>query len=555
MDNVGAGAESRRVGKPDGFVAEELASIWEAELGVTGIQLQDGFTALGGEVAALDRVAAGIASSLGIQVPTQSLLAAESLAAMADLVRSVMSTRAAPGAPDTRIAPARTAGESPPLSFAQQRLWFMQQIEPDSAVYNVPVILRMRGRLDRARLHRALRQVVARYDVLRTTFPASDGLPRQTVATTASVELPVDDLSVHADPEHAAALAAEREGARPFDLASAPPVRARLIALAGDQHWLLLTFHHIAIDGASIDIVVRDLAALYADQPPPPPPIQYADYAVWQRERLTGKAREHLVDHWRGVLGQDPAPLSLRADRQQPAQLAFRGDTASATFDAGLVDGLRELSKRERVTPYMTLLAGFHALLAGWANVTDVTVGIPVAGRTVPQLQDMVGCLINMVPLRVDLSGEPDFPTLLQRVREVVLDATAHQDLPFDQMVEAVFSRRKRDLMPLFRVMFNFVPEQPEPVFAGLDECTVEVTSAKGTAKFELTLHVHEQGDRLALTLEYDRDVFEPSTADALLAQYQRILRDALEQPPRPAARPAFRTGTPPLDSWTGSIP
>ncbi|WNF29161.1 condensation domain-containing protein [Streptomyces sp. C11-1] len=539
-----------------GFVEEELAQMWAELLEVTGapVDLDSEFAGLGGGPEQARLLAARIDEDLGVDVPAAELLGAGTLAEMARLVRAAMGRGAAgpsqggPGAAGPTGPRPGARQERPQLSFAQQRLWFMQQIDPDTTLYNVPTVLRLRGALDRAALGRALDALVARHEVLRTTYAAPSGLPYQVIADPVPLELPYTDLTGAADPVAEAERVAAEEGAGVFDLAAGPPLRVRLVRVGADEHRLIVTFHHVAVDGWSVEILFRELGQLYGDgEPPAEVPLHYADYASWQRDRLRGETLDALVDHWREALGDDPKALAVPTDKPRGTARSFRGAVTSRELRSELVSAVREFSRGERVTPYMTLLATLHTLLAGWSGAEDITVGTPVAGRDRPELQDLVGCLINMVPVRVRLDGGPGFRELLARVRTAVLDASAHQELPFDKLVEALVSRRSRDFMPVFRVMFSFLKEQPEPVFAGLDGCSLDLTGPQDTAKYDLSLYAQERGDGLALTLEYDTDLFGPDTPAALLAAYERTLAEAISRPGTPVTELAaarFAAGT-----------
>ncbi|MFD5099105.1 condensation domain-containing protein [Streptomyces albidochromogenes] len=526
-----------------GFVEEELAQMWAELLDAAGATVgpESGFTALGGGADAARLLAVRIDEELGARVAADALLGADTLAGMARLVREAMerameragAERAAAGsAPAGPRACARR--ERPELSFAQQRLWFMQQIDPETTLYNVPTVLHLRGGLDRAALGRALDALVARHEVLRTTYDAPSGRPYQVIRDPEPLDLPYTDLSGAADPAGEAERLAAEEAATVFDLAAGLPLRARLVRVGAREYRLLVTFHHVAIDGWSVEVFFRELGRLYGGEALADVPLHYADYACWQRERLQGETLDALVAHWRGALGDDPKALAVPTDRPRGATRSFRGAVATHELSPELTARLREFSRRERVTPYMTLFAGLHTLLAGWSGATDITVGTPVAGRDRPELQELVGCLINMVPVRVRLDGGPGFRELLTRVRSAVLDASAHQELPFDKLVEALVSRRSRDFLPVFRVMFSFLKERPEPVFAGLDECSLDLTGPQDTAKYDLSLYAQERGAGLALTLEYDTDLFGPDTPAALLAAYERTLREATAAPDTP---------------------
>ncbi|RCG26202.1 hypothetical protein DQ384_29980 [Sphaerisporangium album] len=531
---------------PMGFVEEELAELWRGLLGVTGVTMDARFTDLGGDVRAAERLASLVREALGVEVSAREMLEAGDLGEMARRVRAAMEPPPAP------VAAARTREGPPPLSFAQQRMWFMQQIDPGTTLYNVPAILHLRGALDRAALERALDRLVGRHESLRTSFPAPGGRPHQRVAPASGLRLEWTDLTGHAEPEGEAARVAAEEAALPFDLAAAPPLRARLVRLAPGEHRLLVTFHHIVVDGWSLDVAFRELAALYGAEvagaePRLPAAPQYPDYAVWQREWLRDDVLAGLVDHWRGVLGEDPVALEVPTDRPRPAAPRYRGALATRAIDPALVRRLRGFGARERATPAMTTLAGFAVLLAGWAGVTDVTVGSPVAGRTRPELQDMVGCLINMVPVRVGLAGDPGFRDVTARVRAAVVDASAHQDLPFDKLVEALVPPgRRRGFAPVFRVMFSYLKEPPPLAFAGLERAVLDRQGPQGTAKYDLSLYAEESGEGLALTLEYDTDLFEPRTPAALLAAYEATLAGAAADPDTPLSRlAAIGSGVP----------
>ncbi|MFF0223669.1 condensation domain-containing protein [Streptomyces sp. NPDC004629] len=554
-----------------GFVEEQLIELWCALFGMTDVPPDTGFVALGGDKETASVLASRIDDELGVNVTPEELLQADGLGAMTRLVRTAMDARrasapgqptapapgqlaaSAPGRPAVPSGPRQGAREDRPLlSFGQQRLWFMQQIDPATTLYNVPTVLRLRGPLDRAALGRALDRLVARHEVLRTTYTAPGGKPCQVIAPAVPQPLPYTDLTGRADAADEARRLAAEEAASVFDLAARPPVRARLLRLAPDDHHLMMTFHHIAVDGWSLEIFYRELGELYGAQaavgpaPPDGPRLQYADYAAWQRAWLRGEELDALIGHWRAVLGDDPQALLVPTDHPRPGTQRFDGAVATHEIGPELTNLVWEFSRTERVTPYMTALAGFDALLAGWSGATDVTVGTPAAGRTRPELQDLVGCLINMLPVRVGLDGAPGFRTLLSRVRAAVLDAFTHQDLPFDKLVEALVNRRRRDFLPVFRVMFSYLKERQNPVFRGLDECVLDLTGPQDTAKYDLSLYVEERGERLALTLEYDTDLFGPDTPAALLTAYERTLDEAITFPETPVPKlSATRFGRP----------
>lgn len=544
------------------FVAEELTRFWSELLGVREVEPGAEFAALGGRTQTAARLAELIDEELGAHVSPAELLGAGTLEEMASVVHAAMKAPvSAPTGPTTAgagtgtVTPASSADgprplpddpdARPALSFAQQRLWFMQQIDPETTLCNVPTVLRLRGTLDRASLGRALETVVARHKVLRTTYRASSGVPHQVIAPPAPVPLPYTDVSDTGTPEAEAQRIAAEEARQVFDLASAPPLAAHLVRVAPDDHRLVVTFHHIAVDGTSVEIFFRELGLLYGSPDGlPAPALQYTDLAQWQRDRLTGGTLDVLVGHWRSVLGDDPQVLDLPTDRPRPVAKSFRGAVADRVLPAELVRAVRAFARSERATVNMTHMAALYAMLAGWSGADDVTVGIPAAGRTRSELQELVGCLINMVPVRARLYGAPGFRALVGRTRAAVLNAADHQALPFDKLVEALVSRRGRDFMPVFRVMFSYLGERRPPVFAGLGPCALDLAGPQDTAKYDLSLYVQERGgDAVELSLEYDTDLYGPDTASMLLAVYERTLAEAVSSPDTPVADlPAVRS-------------
>lgn len=526
--------------KPAGFVEDELALAWCELLGVTDVTMEDSFAVRGGDAHTATKLAARIQDALGVTVSSADLMARDTLEAMAGCVRADH-TFGRTSAGQGECVPARRHDEHPPLSFPQQRMWFMHEIDPDTTLYQVPTVLYLRGQLDRTALRQALAGVVARHETLRTTFPAPGGRPYQFVAPDAEPPMPETDLGGRVDAAEQADRIATAQATMPFDLATGPLMRARLVRLAPDEYRLVLTFHHIIIDGWSLEILYRELGEFYSAEVTGAPialpavSLRYIDYALWQRDRLRGEVRDELIRHWRAVLGDDPTALKPPTDRPRPARRSFRGAVVTRLIGPELTSRLRAFGRRERATPNMITLAAFTALLGAWSEASEVTVGIPAAGRTRPELAEMVGCLINMLPVRTDLSGEPGFRELVARTRAAVLDASAHQELPFATLVEALVSRPDRDFSPVFRVMFSYELQHRAFTFAGLRECVLDVTAPPGTAKYDLSLYVAERRNAFALTLEYDSDLYGADTPTALLAAYERMLDDGLRDPEAPA--------------------
>ena len=347
-----------------------------------------------------------------------------------------------------------------PLSFGQQRLWFLDRLEPGSSAYNLSRALRLRGALDVAVLRRALDEIVRRHEPLRTVFSAADGEPVQVVLPAVAVELAVEDLSIlPADAREAdAARRASEAAAAPFDLARGPLFRAALLRLAADEHVLLLAMHHAVGDGWSIGVLFREIEALYAaflagaPSPLAPLPLRYADHALRQRAELAGEALDRPLDWWRTRLQGAPALLELPTDRPRPAVQSHRGAVLRFTLPPELGGRLSAVGRAEGATLFMTVLAAFQLLLARYSGQDDVVVGTPVAGRTRPELEGLIGFFANTLALRTDLSGDPTFGQLLRRVREATLGAFAHQELPFEKLVEALQPERSLAHAPVFQV-------------------------------------------------------------------------------------------------------
>ncbi|MEH1099580.1 amino acid adenylation domain-containing protein [Micromonospora sp. CPCC 205561] len=439
------------------------------------------------------------------------------------------------------IAPAPRTGPLP-LSFGQHRLWVLDQLQPGGTGYLMSVGLRLRGPLHLDALRRALTELVARHEILRTRYVVVDGEPAQVVDPPAPVEVTVTDLG-HGDRETAERRLAELLGAsEPVDLAAGPALRARLVRLAGDEHALVLAMHHISSDGWSEGIILRELGALYdafvADRPSPlaPLPIQYADFAVWQRARLAGDRLDRQVDHWRDRLA-GLTPLELPTDRPRPPVWNPDGGLVTFTVPATVAGRLRELGRASNATPFMVLLAVFQVLLARYTGQTDIAVGTPAVGRDRLEVHGLVGLFLNTLVLRADLAGEPSFVELLARVRETVLDAQSHQDVPFERIVDALAPQRDLSRNPLFQTMFLF--EEGGPVGFDAGGLVGEALSTgPTTAKFDLTLGLAEEADgSLSGGVDFPTALFDAATARRLAGHYRRLLAAVVADPETPVTR------------------
>jgi amino acid adenylation domain-containing protein len=407
-----------------------------------------------------------------------------------------------------------------PLSFAQERLWFLDRFDPDNPAYVIPSSLRLRGRLDVPALERALAEVIRRHEVLRATFHEEAGRPVQRIAPSVPVPLPVVEEI-------------RREAIR---LEEGPLLRARLLRLGDDDHVLSLDVHHIVSDGWSLGVLVRELTALYAGETLPELPIQYADYAAWQRERLTGEALEEELAWWRERLAGLPPSLDLPFDRPRPAVQTFRGGRAVRVLPASLIDRLRRLAGGEGASLFMGLLAGFQLLLARWSGQEDVPVGSPIAGRTRREVEGLIGIFLNHLVLRTDLSGDPTFRELLGRVRDVAVGAFEHQDLPFEKLLAEIEPQRDLSRTPLFQVFFNLLNFPSTEV--RLPGLTIEGLGApEPQAKFDMTLYLVEEGGAVHVDLIYNADLFDAPRMEEALDQYRLLLDQA-------AADPDARIGT-----------
>ena len=431
-----------------------------------------------------------------------------------------------------------------PASFAQQRLWFLHYLEPGAASYNLPVALRLTGQLDAGALEESLNEILRRHDALRTRFPVRDGVPVQVVTPLRQIALqPTDLADIPADRRDAeASRAASLEAARPFDLAEGPLFRARLFRLEEENHVLVVTMHHIVSDGWSIDVFLKELGLLYEafrqGQPSPLPelPIQYADYALWQKKWLRGEVLEAQLEYWRKQLAGIPARLELPTDRPRGAAPSHRGATLSAILAPGLLQGLKALARQENATLFMVLLAAFQALLSRYTGEDDIPVGSPIAGRTQQETESLIGFFVNTLVLRGDVKGDPTFRHFLGRVRETALQAYAFQDLPFEKLVEELQPARTLTHTPLFQVLFQLTPVSGgDSHFSDLSVSPFPIGG--DIAKFDLSLRMIARPDRLSCIFEYRSDLFEAETIRRLMGHWQIFLAGLVSDPDRPISQ------------------
>ncbi|MET0624306.1 MAG: condensation domain-containing protein, partial [Pyrinomonadaceae bacterium] len=513
---------------PRSAVEEVVAGIWCEVLGLKSVSVGESFFTVGGHSLLATQVISRVREAFGVEVPLRSLFEARTVARFADYVEQRLAA-----AHGTVLPPIQPAGrERPlPLSFAQQRLWFLQMLEPNSSAYNIPAAVRLLGALDVAALERSLSEVVRRHEALRTTFHLVDAQPVQRVAPAQEVRLPFTDLQGLPAQEreaHARQLITA-EAQRPFDLAAGPLLRAGLLKLDEEEHVALLTMHHIVSDGWSIEVLVKELGALYeaystgAESPLAELPVQYADYAAWQRGWLQGEVLEEQLGYWRKQLGGAPAVLELPTDRPRPRVQSYRG--AYETFAVGqeLTERLRALGRREGVTLFMTLLAAWQAQLSRYSGQDGISVGSPVANRRRAETEGLIACFVNTLVLHTRLSGNPSFRELLRRVREVTLEAYAHQDLPFEVLVEALRPERNANYTPLFQVWFVFQNAPMQSVaLRGLTLRPMPIESR--TAQFDLALSIQETEAGLEGHMDYNTDLFDADTVAEILEHYTALL-------------------------------
>jgi len=427
-----------------------------------------------------------------------------------------------------------------PLSFAQERLWFLDQLIPGSAAYTIFDAVRLRGPLDLEALRRSISELVRRHEVLRSTFPSVSGQPVQVVQPPAPLEIPLTDLRSFPPERQQAELdrALAAEAARPLSLTSAPLLRAFLYRLADEEHVLTLAVHHIAFDAWSDGVLRSELSALYAAYRRgelcslPEPALQFADYAVWQREWLTGDALARELDHWRAELENAPHLLHLPLDRPRPSVERFRGRQLAFELDAELAAAVRQLARSQGVTIFMTLLAAFQALLHRYSGQDSVLVGTPVANRGRVELEPLIGFFTNTLVMRADLTPATTGTELLQQVRDRSLAAFAHQNLPFERLVEELAPTRETSHQPVFQVMFALQNAAPGGLrLDGLEASPISVE--RDTTMFDLLLHVDEQPAGLYPLFQYNSDLFDEATVVRMAGHYRTLLAALAADPGR----------------------
>ncbi|WP_327043995.1 LLM class flavin-dependent oxidoreductase [Microbispora sp. NBC_01189] len=526
-----------------------IAEVWQDVLHVEEIGTADDFFELGGHSLMAVQMVSRLRAALGTEVTLRTVFESGTVA---ELARRVRETGTAPvGAGIPPLVPMPREG-AVPLSFAQQRMWFFELMNPGAAAYHLSAALRLRGPLRAAHLRRAFEVVVRRHEILRTRFTEIDGLPMQVVVPAGDVPLPRIDLGgLDAATREAVMLRLARDEARrPFDLARDTLLRTTLVRLGETEHVLLLTTHHIVADSWSIGVMARELGILYdayrtgTPSPLPELEVQYADFTLWQQEWLGGEVVARQLEFWRETLADAPGVLALPYDRPRPETPAHSGEQAVFRLPDGMSERVEALSAGHGVTVFVTLLAAFAVLLHRWADEERIVLGVPVGGRNVPELEPLIGFFANITVLNVDLTGGPSFAEVLRRVRDRVVSAYDHQDLPVEKLVEDLGVRRDPAYNPLFQVMFVYTNDLAlSPVLGGLEVSPVEVHP--GSVFMDLNMAMEDGPDGLRGTLDYSTELFDETTVEWLLRGFRQVLEGVLADPGAPIADLPLAAGRP----------
>ncbi|MBC1194395.1 non-ribosomal peptide synthase/polyketide synthase [Microcystis aeruginosa BLCCF158] len=519
---------------PRNGIEEMLVQIWTEILKVEQVGIYDNFFEIGGHSLLATQLVSRIRSLFKIELPLRSLFGAATVAELAHLIGQLQQQNLTLTVPP--ILP-RTKDTELPLSFAQQRLWFLDQLQPNSALYNIPMVLHFRGNLNQKALEQSLQEICDRHEVLRTNFVTIDGQPTQIIQTRRETISVVDlqDLPIQEQAEKTQQLK-QKQATQPFDLAKESLIRITLVVLSETEHLLLVCMHHIISDGWSIEVLIHELTSLYnayvQNQPAnlAPLPIQYGDFALWQKQWLQGDVLQSQLNYWQNQLTAAPPLLSLPTDHPRPAVQSFVGTQQEFSLSPKLSQALTELSRQQGVTLFMTLLAAFDALLYRYTGSSDILVGTPIANRNRGEIEGLIGFFVNTLVLRTDLSDNPSFSQLLTRVREVTMDAYAHQDLPFEMLVEALQPERDLSHTPLFQVAF-VLQNIPKSEIAMTGLTVTDLPPENTTAKFDLTLAMVNTDDGLKGIWEYNTDLFESSTIERLSGHFLNLLGGIVANP------------------------
>ncbi|HJT55101.1 MAG TPA: condensation domain-containing protein, partial [Ktedonobacteraceae bacterium] len=530
-------AEEETYVAPRNHIEAVLTKVWSDVLGVETVGIYDNFFDLGGHSLLATRIVTKLRETLLIELPLSRLFEKPEIASLAASIQDDIQTKI--DAEAQRI-PAISHQGKPPLSFAQQRLWFIHQIEPQSYAYNTYIVIHLAGLLDPAALRWSLSEIVARHAILRTTFTEEEGEPVQNVLCEHALDFTSSSLieyEAHLRDNLAAQMVTQAITQR-FDLTTGPLFRVHLIELDEQKHVLVLNMHHIVSDGWSLWVLMRELDALYTARrhghpsPLAPLPIQYTDFAIWQRSWLEGMLLEQQLTYWKNHLRGPLPSTTLPTDYPRPQRMTTRGALLTFQLPVRLSEQLKALGQHEEVTLFMTLLAAFQVLLARYSEQDDILVGTPIAGRTRSEVEGLIGFFVNTLVIRTNFSGNPSFLQVLQRVREVTLAAYAHQELPFEKLVEVLQPERDLSRNPLFQVMFIL---QNTPTMPGrmADVSLAYETWSNGTAVFDLQLSFEENHQGLCGSLDYSTDLFTEERMLRLTTHLQALLEAIVADPSR----------------------
>ncbi|MBW4632892.1 MAG: amino acid adenylation domain-containing protein [Iphinoe sp. HA4291-MV1] len=520
---------------------EVLANLWAEVLSLKQVGIHDNFFELGGHSLLATQVISRLRSVLEVELPLRRLFEFPTVAEFSELIEATRHTGLGLQVP--AIEPVSRNADLP-LSFAQTRLWFLNQLEGETATYNMPEPLRLTGSLNVVALEMAVQEIVQRHEVLRTTFKMVNGSPVQVITPNLTVTLPVVDLQHLPQQEQSTVVQrlASEERSCPFDLSNDPLLRVSLLRLGEQSHVLLLVMHHIVSDGWSMEIFIYELSALYKafcageSSSLPQLPIQYADFAAWQREWLSGEVLQTQLDYWKEHLAGAPPLLELPTDRPRPPVQTFQGSTQYFQLNQEVTQKLKTLSQQSGATLFMTLVAAFTTLLSRYSGQEDIVIGSPIANRTRSEIESLIGFFVNTLVLRTDLSGNPSFSELLKRVREMTLGAYDHQDLPFEKLVEELQPERSLSYSPVFQVMFVLQNAQEGKLeLPGLTISSLELEEV--TATDDLFVSMEETQAGLSGKLVYNTDLFDATTIERMIGHFQNLLEGIVANPQQPIAQ------------------
>jgi len=516
-------------------IEEIVAGIWTAVLGTPRVGSRDDFFEIGGHSLLATQVASRVRQAFGIELRLRAFFESPTVAGLAAAIEQQLAAGA--GAEVRPLVPVSHEGLLP-VSFAQHRFWFLQQLEPESAAYNVPVAMRFKGQLDIGALEQTFTEIIRRHEALRTAFPESNGQPFQLIHDPAPLTLPITDLSqLPADQRDAEARRfADAQSREPMSLSTGPLIKVSLLRLAEDEHVLAAVMHHIVSDGWSMGVLVREIAALYTayhegqSSPLEELPIQYADYAAWERQRLSEEVLDEQLSYWKKRLAGVPEALELPTDRARPLVQRYWGETLPFRLSEDLSLRVREFSRSEGVTLFMTLLTAYYVLLHTYSGQENIVVGTDISNRTRLETESLIGCFANVLPLHTDLSGGPSFRELLRRVRQVTLEAYAYQGLPLEKVLESLSIRRDPSRAPLLQTMF-ILRNTP---FEALELPGLRLTPfslASEVSRFDMTLFINEDEGAIVGALEYNVELFNETTITRMIADWQNVLEVMTSEP------------------------